>query len=249
MINVGVTNGGGGVGKTIIAMHMLEPLVPNSSLISVEDWNSGAGEAAANCALEIGADEFLQFAPQMVTDMEQGFILDIGASSSKALFKLFNSLESVVNKIDFWIVPLKIGARERIDTLKTIDELIHLGVAPNAIVVVANAIMNVKSFDEDVAGVKLAAEKSGFHFASQAILYSEAYSMIRPLKKSVFDLVNEPFDSKSEIRNAGGNRDRLQEVGNMIVLRDFAKAAASNLLAVFQSTPLARAIESDEVRA
>lgn len=237
-INVAVVNMAGGVGKTTYTKHGLVPLIPNAVRISIEDWNSGDGKAD----LEIGAKSFYKLAAQLNTDEEQSFVIDIGTSNSKQMLQHFSDLQLTTERIGFWVLPVRSGSKERIDTLKTISKLMEIDIDPSKIVVIAQAVTDVGQFDADFGPLMVAAKSHGFCFAGQGVLFNEVYNMTKGSDQTVFDIVQDKPDFKLLRQEQAGNEKKLLEIGNQMLIYSLAKTATRNLLSVFQSTPLADAL-------
>jgi len=237
-INVAIISIAGSAGKSTFTKHCLLPQVPNSSRISIEDWNSGDGEAD----LEIGARSFYSLATQLNTDDSQSFLLDIGTSNSKLMLQHFSDLELTREEIDFWVIPVRAGSKERIDTLRTVACLLELGVDPCAVVVVAQAITDTATFETDFENLRTSIEELGIKFAPQAVLYNEVYNILKNGNRTVFDVIEQKPDFKALRVQHQGDEQKLLEIGNQMLIYSLSKTAVRNLMAVFESTPLSQAV-------
>jgi hypothetical protein len=237
-LNIATYSIAGSAGKSTFTKHCLAPQVPNASRIAVEDWNSGDGEAD----LAISAKGFYSLAAQLNTDDSQSFLLDIGTSNSKAMLQHFSDLELTREQIDFWVIPVRAGSKERIDTLRTIASLLDLAVEPSTLVVVPQAVSDVGSYDNDFGALRTSVEELGIHFAPQAVLFNDVYNILKNGNKTVFDIVQEKPDFKALRTLHQGDEQKLLELGNQMLVYSLAKTAVRNLMAVFESTPLAQAV-------
>lgn len=237
-IVVAVTNVAGGVGKSTLCNNCLAPMMPKAIVVSIEDWNS----SQANADLEISAGKFFAFAAQLNCDDENDYILDIGASNSKQMFEHFTVLTSTLQRVTHWVVPTRVGVKERVDTLKTIQLLLKLKVDPAMVTVVAQAIVDIQNFDNDFAELVTASEEYGFKFSEQAVLHTPVFEMLKGGQKSVFDIVNAKPDFREMRRSAAGDEKRLMQVGHQMLVNDLAAAAARNYLGVFESLDVGRLI-------
>lgn len=237
-INVVTINMAGGVGKTTYTKHGLVPLIPNAVRISIEDWNSGDGKGD----LEIDAKKFYTLASQLNTDEDQSFVIDIGTSNSKQMLQHFSDLQLTTERIGFWVLPVRSGSKERIDTLKTISKLMAIDIDPSRIVVIAQTVTDVGQFDHDFEPLMAAAKAHGFCFAEQGVLFNEVYNLTKGSDQTVFDVVRDKPDFKLLRHEHAGNEQKLLEIGNQMLVYSLSKTATRNLLSVFQSTPLAHAL-------
>jgi hypothetical protein len=228
----------GTAGKTTLAKH-IQPLIAGAARISIEDWNSTDGLSD----LEISAKSFYALAAQLNTDDEQSFIIDIGTSNSKVMLQHLADLELTRERIDFWIVPVRAGSKERIDTLKTIDLLIKMGVEPCTIVVIAMAITDVDTFRQDFEPLMSAASRNGFIFADQAVLFNDVYNMLKGTDQTVFDIVRNKPDFKKLRAESRGDEQKLFALGQQMLIYSLSVTATRNLVSVFNSTPISSALE------
>lgn len=237
-IVVAVCNIAGGVGKSSFCRHCLSPQIPGSVLVSIEDWNSSGGVAD----LEISAKAFHRLAGQLNADDQGSYILDIGASNSREMFKHFDVLSSTRERITHWIVPTRAGLKERVDTLKTIQLLLKMDVAPSSITVVAQFVTDPETFESDFGELKAVAREFGFNFAEQAVLFSPLFAHIKEGSRSVFEIVQNKPDFAALRKTAAGSEATLMQLGHQIVIHDLARAAARNYLGVFESLNLGRQV-------
>jgi hypothetical protein len=224
----------GAAGKTTLATHCLKPLIPNSVLIEIEDWNTVDGSADS----EIRARDFYKLAAQLNTDSRQSFILDIGASNSKIMSKHFEDLELTREIIDWWIVPVRAGAKERVDTLKSIDLLLSMSIQPSKIIVIAQAVDDVDQFDSNFENLNDTLDQLGIFFASQAVLYNEVFNLLKNSKKSVFEIASNMPDFASMKIKYKNDEKKLLQIGHDMLIFSLACKASRNLLSVFDSTPM-----------
>lgn len=208
----------------------------------MEDWNTADGLAD----LEIAATGFYALATQLNTDRSRKFLLDVGASNCKLMFKHFADLQLTREQIHYWVVPVRAGSRERIDTLRTIEKLIEMGVKPDTVIVIAQSVTDIDQFDHDFGPLIAAAKNNGFIFAQQAVLHNEVYNLLKGTELSVFDVIQTKPDFRELGKVHQADEQKLIEIGNQMLIYSLAQTAAKNLLAVFQSTPIASAVEQAE---
>jgi len=231
---IAVCNIAGGVGKSSFCRHCLSPLIPGSVLVSIEDWNSSGGVAD----LEISAKAFHNFAAQLNADEDGSYVLDIGASNSRQMFQHFDVLSSTRERITHWIVPTRAGLKERVDTLKTIQLLRKMDVAPSTITIVAQFITDPDTFEGDFGELRAVAREFGFNLAEQAVLFSPLFEQLKEGSRSVFEIVQTKPDFAALLKTAAGDENKLMQLGHQMVVHDLARAAARNYLGVFESLNL-----------
>ena len=237
-INVATISIAGGAAKSTFTKHGLVPQLPNACRISVEDWNSGDGEAD----LEISSKAFYPLAAQLNTDREKSFVIDIGTSNSRAMLKHFGDLELTRQEIHYWVIPVRSGAKERIDTLRTIDSLLELDVDPASILVIAQAVSDLGTFESDFDSLRRAVAGLGIFFSSQPVLFNDVYDLLKGGNQSVFDIVRNKPDFKVLRQTHQGDEAKLMELGNQMLMYSLSATAVRNLMQVFESSPLGQAV-------
>lgn len=236
-INVVVLSITGAAGKSTFAKHGLVPQLPNARLVCIEDWNAGDGKAD----LEISARAFYQLATQLNADTDFSFVVDVGASNAREMVKHFQDLELTRQEIDFWVVPVRAGAKERLDTLRTLESLLAMDIDPSTIVVVAQAVTDVAVVDHQFGALKNEVRDLGVIYAEQCVLFNEVYDLLKGGARTVFDVCKERPDFAALKAQHRGDEKRLLEVGNQMLLYSLSATAVRNLMSVVESTPLAMA--------
>lgn len=237
-IVVAVTNICGAVGKSTFCYHGLAPLMPKAILVAIEDWNTSQAQAD----LDISARKFYEFAAQLNSDDESDYILDIGASNTRQMFDHFKVLGSTLERITHWIIPTRSTSKDTLDALKTIQLLLDLNVRPESITVIAQAVSDVDSFDQNFSDIRRAAEASSFKFLDQAILFTPVFELIKQSNLSVFEIANGKPSFKAMRKEAQGDEVKLMKIGHQMLVCDLASAAARNFLTTFQRTDIGRLI-------
>ncbi len=237
-INVATISIAGGAAKSTFTKHCLVPQLPNACRVSIEDWNSGDGEAD----LEISSKAFYPVAAQLNTDKEKSFVLDIGTSNSRAMLKHFGDLELTREEIHYWVIPVRSGAKERIDTLRTIDSLLALGVEPKNILVIPQAVSDLGTFASDFDSIRNAVDELGIFFSEQPVLFNDVYDLLKGGSQTVFDIARNKPDFKALRQAHQGDEAKLMEIGNQMLLYSLSATAVKNLMRVFESSPLGSAV-------
>lgn len=153
----------------------------------------------------------------------------------------FSDLELTREQINFWLVPVRAGSKERIDTLRTVASLLELGVEAATIVVVPQAVSDLATYDNDFGTLRSSVEDLGIHFSEQPVLFNDVYDILKNGNQTVFDIVRDKPDFNELRKLHQGNEQKLLEIGNQMLVYSLAKTAVRNLMAVFESTPLAHA--------
>lgn len=236
-LNIVVLSITGAAGKSTFARHGLVPQLPNARLVCIEDWNAGDGKAD----LEISARAFYQLAAQLNADDDFSFVVDVGTSNAREMVKHFQDLELTREEIDFWVIPVRAGAKERLDTLRTLESLLTMSIDPSRIVVIAQAVTDVAAVAHQFGALKDEVRGLGVAFAEQCVLYNEVYDLLKGGSRTVFDVCKERPDFQALKTQYRGDERRLLEIGNQMLMYSLSATAVRNLMAVFESTPLAAA--------
>jgi hypothetical protein len=242
-LQIMVINVAGSTAKTTFTKHGLVPLIANALRISIEDWNTGDGISD----LEIGSKSFHKLAVQLNVDEEQSFVMDVGTSNSRGILKHLSELELTRDEIDCYVCPIRTGAKESLDTLKTISMLLQMGISPKKIVVIAQAVTDTDTFSQDFATIIEASKDAGFHFASQPVLFNEIYDLLKNSDRTVFDVVKDKPDFAGLRTQHRGDQTKLLEIGHEMLLYSLSAAACRNLRAVFDCTPLSSSFTSEVI--
>lgn len=246
-MKIAIINLSGNVGKTTLAKNMFAPLMSAQriEIREVKDENMGDGEPD----VEVTVAQFRKLAGELnLADESEHFVIDIGASNFRALIGRFIELKTTRDAIDYWVIPVINKDKVKKDSLATMARLTEIGVAASKIVLVMNDVEDVDSFDSDFEKI-FDARKYGVHVAEQGILASDLYEILKDAKaldgseETVFSLVKNSIDLKtlrqlaSQARQSG-NTEELEKLNHRSVMQNMAEMASSNLLAVFESTPI-----------
>lgn len=235
-MKVVVVSFSGNVGKTTIAKHLFIPQMPGAKRVQIEDVNGGDG----NPDLEVAINKFKILAASLNTAADnEHFVIDIGASVCKVMIENFSQLKSTKAEIDFWIIPVVPGKKQRADSLNTLKKLMSIGVLPERIVFMLNNITDIDSVQDEFDSI-MEVRKLGVHVAKEVVLSSEIFELLKNKAETVFDLASIRTDFRSRIDLARRNHDEkeLLRLGEERVLQDLAESSVENLIAVFNSTPL-----------
>lgn len=128
-----ILNYSGNVGKTTIARDMLKLNLPDFRLVSVESVNSDGKEET----IIKGENGDALFAEMLVNDK---LILDIGSSNLEKYLERSLEDNELLTDIDFFILPVTPQRKQQADTLKTVDDLIRLGVLRSQLFLIFNQV-------------------------------------------------------------------------------------------------------------
>jgi len=235
-VNVAVASICGGVGKTTLSNNLLSPQLLDGIVIEVEDWNSSSGVSD----LKISSNDFYKVAAQLNVDDTRSFVIDIGASSSQDVIKKFGDLETTRESIDYWVIPVRAGAKQRLDTLKTAQTLLDMEVDPKKILIIPSAVTDLKQYQHEFGVLMSAASDNGIYFSPQPILFNEVFDMLKTTERTVFNVVENKPDFAALKEESRGDEQRLMRLGEQMLVYSLSVTAVKNLKSVFEATPIAR---------
>ena len=233
-----IMNLSGNTGKSTLARHMLTPLL-NAKLCTIEDVNQGDGTVD----IEISGKQFNALASQLnIADDDENFVVDIGASNAKYMLDKFAELSLTTELIDCWLIPVTPHSKQNIDSIRTALALVNCGVPHGKIVLFANNVSDVDTFEIDFKPMlllKKAKPSERFVVCSEAVLSSEVYELLKEDSRTIFDIAkNKPdFSALKKQLRAANDMDGLQNLGDAMVLFDMCRIASNNVQTVFNAIP------------
>ncbi len=239
-INIVATSIAGTTAKTTFTKHCLVPQIPDSVRVAIENLNYADGAAD----IDLSAKSFHSLAAMLNANVAKSYVIDIGASNAREMFKHFSELALTREEIDYWIVPVRSGSKESIDTLKTVKMLMDMSIDPEIIGVVPQAVVDPDQYDAEFGKLGSILANSGVFMSQKCVLYNEIYNYIKGADKSVFDIVAEKPDFKRLRLENSDNLERLQEIGQEMLIFSLADTACRNLRSVFNSLPFSGRISN-----
>jgi len=232
-MKIAIINFSGNVGKTTVARHLLAPRM-NATEFAIETINAGAaddiGEVERLMGKEFGS---LQEELQQL----ESAIVDVGASNVEDFMRLMGQFDGSHEEFDYYVVPVASERKQQADTVTTINALAGLGVPAKKIRVVFNKV----GLDDAGNVPRLFGPLFGFHdvdhsftLRPDAVLFSnEVFERLRPLKKTVAEVVADETDYRAMLREAKDEGGKARAV-SMISAQRLARSANKNLDDVFR---------------
>ena len=233
-----IMNLSGNTGKSTLARHMLAPLL-NARLCTIEDVNQGDGTVD----VEISAKQFNELASELnIADDDENFVIDIGASNAKYMLEKFAELALTTELIDCWLIPVTPHSKQNIDSIRTAIALVNCGVPHKKIVLFANNVSDVDTFENDYKPMLLLREtkpSERFVICSEAVLSSDVYEILKEDPRTIFDIAkNKPdFSALKKQLRAANDMEGLKNLGEEMVLFDMCRVATKNVQTVFNAIP------------
>lgn len=217
---VAIISVSGNIGKTVFKRFLLLPRMPGAEEYSIETINKDGRESKSEIILRGGRFEDLQRSLLPASSA----IVDIGASNVEQTMSALKRLEGSHEDYDYFIVPVVKTAKPQADGIKTVHELLKLGVEPEKIKVVFNMVEYKDEIEADFAETIYALETLGVPYdLDAAIEFSSFYPNFNSLGITLEELLATPTkEHKSKIATLTAKRQKqgnLSEEDNDALLR------------------------------
>jgi hypothetical protein len=230
-MKVAVLNFSGNPGKTTLVDNLLAPRM-RAPKFEVETINAGSTDSGAE---RLKGKDYGGLQEDLMT--LESAIVDVGASNVEEFIKQMGQFDGSHEEFDFFLVPAVSEKKQQADTVSTIETLAGLGVPPKKIRIVFNKVEL-----EDANDVpRLFGTIFGLHAATQCftlrpgavVFKNEIFERLRPLKKTVSDLVADETDYRAMLRESKDDDAKAHAV-SMISAQRLAKSAHKNLDEVYR---------------
>lgn len=220
---VAVVNYSGNVGKSTLAKNLLQPRMGQCPLLFVESTNEGGDSTNVK-----GKD----FAAVMIEVLANDqVIVDIGSSNIEQVFAKVERMGDVMNEFDFVIVPTVPDEKQQKDTIKTIRDLIKLGVDAEKIKVVLNYVKSEDEVPKTFHLVLQAIEAVGG--IDHAVVHeSEGFGLLA--NPQIRKFAEKGRDLRKEIASAKSQQEK-QELATALVSLRIVKGVDDELDEVFKT--------------
>ena len=241
---VAVVNYSGNTGKTTVSRVLLKMRMPDAEIISIEGANADGLEDKNGQIVR--ATKFKQIHQALM--YSPSVILDIGSTSLEETMHLISQMSGSHDDIDYFVVPVTQDVKIRRDSIKTVHELLKVGVPPQKIKVVFNKVGLTESV-EDVFDVLIhALKKLGVPYDIKNTIYSNGFYPdfentgmgIEDFKDKIMSVSVE--DNKKRMNELRRNRNRTEleneeftELMNTLQTQQLAISTAIELDAVFKN--------------
>lgn len=241
---VAVINKSGNIGKTTVSRVLLKMRMPNAELISIEDLNAD-GQEDKNGQM-VQASKFKQVYQALM--YSPSVILDIGSSNLKETMQLMRQSEGSHDEIDYFLVPVVEDIKQIRDSVKTVHELLKLGVEAEKIKVIFNKVGLTESVEDVFAEIIHALKKLGVPYDTDIVIYkSDFFPAFDSTNMSIQDFKDKFMtislaDNKKRMNELRRNRNRTEledsefkEIMSIIHTQQLAIKATRDLDAVFKA--------------
>ena len=252
---VAVLNLAGSVGKTTTSRVLLKMRMPNANLIAIETANTD-GKEKENGSL-VRAEQFDHVHLELMSSMSA--IIDIGSSNIIETIQIMQQMESSDDDIDYFVIPVVKDEKMRRDSVKTIQELLKLGVDPSKIKPLFNRVSLTDDVEEVFADFIYALKKLGVSYNPDAVVReSRFFSVFERTGMSLDDFKNtimaKPLEENKKRQNelrckperTKEEQQEFQELLSLISTQQLAIAATRNLDKVFYALFQEQVIDDEE---
>ncbi|MCD9492608.1 transcriptional regulator [Photobacterium phosphoreum] len=130
-LKIVVLNNSGNVGKSLICERLLQPRIPNSSIIKIETINADGSDDE-----KLSAKNTVEVRTQI--DMTDICIVDVGASNIETFLNSLSKMTDTIEDIDLFIIPTTPKAKQLTDTVNTVLSLESLDIPTEKIRIIMN---------------------------------------------------------------------------------------------------------------
>lgn len=119
-MKVAIVSLSGSIGKTCLSAHMFYPRLGNPTVFAVETINETVGWYGLPYE-EFSGDQFDELIARILRTSNA--LIDTGASNIETFVKHLVRHDGAHEEIDFFIVPVPVGAKEQSEAVKTTELL------------------------------------------------------------------------------------------------------------------------------
>lgn len=230
-MKVAVINFSGNPGKTTLADNLIAPRI-NALKFEIETINTGSADTYAE---RLKGKDYGGLQEDLMT--LDSAIVDVGASNVEEFIKQMGQFDGSHEEFDYFVVPVVSEKKQQIDTVNTIETLAGLGVPARKIRLVFNKVELEDANDVPrlfVTLFGLHAENKCFTLSPDAVVFkNEIFDRLRPLKKTVSQIVADQTDYRAMLREAKDEDTKAHAI-SMISAQRLAKSAHKNLDDVYK---------------
>lgn len=230
----------GNVGKTTIARHLLMPRMEGvEEIIYIESANADNESQEGQM---VRAAQFEKVAINMMESVSA--IIDVGASNVEETLELMRQIDGSHEDIDYIIVPIVKSPKQRKDSIKTVHQLIKMGVDRSKIKPVYNRVSVVENPREEFADVIYAFEQMGIPYNDKAVIHeSNFFPRFQERNLTLDELFEVSVDDnkarQNDLRRMKNRTDEetaeMRNLSELVTLQRNAITATTNLDDVYEA--------------
>lgn len=198
-MKIAVVSKSGGIGKTVIATHLLKSKMPEATFFSMEDINRGAESLGVDIT-KIDSNGFQKMLNSMF--LEDTCIIDVGASNVRYFLDGLKIYRGSCDEIDFFVVPLTSESRYQEEAMQTILALKGLGVSDNRIRPIFNLVKESHyDADEFRLFMNFLKKETTIQMSPECVLFdSPGIETMSRQGLTITKVLDDPRDYKAEAR-------------------------------------------------
>lgn len=234
-IKIAIINFSGNVGKSTIAKELLASRF-DAQGFSIETSNASTAHDATFFK-RFDTNNYKAFQQELI--VLKSAIVDIGASNAQEFTRLLEHFEDAHDEFDYFIVPTVSEKKQQTDTVNTIEVLSSIGVPAEKILLVYNRV----KFGQETDIEQEFSMVNGYYKLDKvftinpaAVIFdNEIYDMLRVLKMSVSQIIEDTTDYHEIIHDESSSEADKKKAINMIIAKRLAKSAQRNLDSVYKA--------------
>ena len=201
-MRIAVLNYSGNVGKTTLSRDLLKYRMPDHQIITVDSVNSDGKET-----LVIRGDKGDDIYTEML--LNENIILDIGSSNLDSFIHSTEKESEIIESIDLFVIPVTGEKKQQADSIKTMQDILIMGVQPEQIRIVFNQVNDNIDPKEVFEQVILAARKLNIPVNTENLIFRhDLYTNGQSLE----DMISTTdYKSKMQESKAAGQQEKARE--------------------------------------
>lgn len=201
-MRIAVLNYSGNVGKTTLARDLLKYRMRDHQIITVESVNSDGKET-----LVIRGDKGDDIYTEMLLD--ENIILDIGSSNLESFIHSTEKESEIIDNIDLFIIPITGEKKQQADSIKTMQDILIMGVQPEQIRIIFNQVNDNVDPKELFEQVILAARKFKVAINTENLIFRhDLYTNGQSLEEMISTT---DYKAKMQEAKAAGQQEKARE--------------------------------------
>jgi len=200
-MKIALINFSGNVGKTTLARSLFAPRIP-AKVYAVESINSDGDEENM-----VRGRDFAELQDEML--IEENLVIDVGASNVEDFLAMMQKFDGANSDIDLFVIPVVPAAKQQVDSLGTVQQLIELGIDKSKLRVLLNQVELQDDYEKTFARVIAFCEKIEVKCCHAVVKQNEIYDLLKKSGYSIDDLLGDETDLKAEMKKTEEREEKL----------------------------------------
>ncbi|CAO1670476.1 StbB family protein [Salinicola sp. NYA28a] len=208
MSKIALLSYSGTCGKTMTAMHLFLPRMPDAVFYAIETINLSAADLGAKNVRTLKGKDFGELIEDLV--LEDDAIVDVGASNIEPFIEAMSRFAGADEEIDLYVIPVTPEQKSYLEGISTAAALAEFGIPKERIVLLPNRIEEDPEA-EIPAAFNFVKQKKCATIHKEAFLYeSEVFGYLNHHKTTFPEVVADNTDYKAKARAAESKADRTK---------------------------------------